>query len=71
VRNGNLFVGVVDAELLEAVDVERFEAVDVEHADEDVIRRSGLLVLLQVIVERHDQPVKEARVEQHCKRVPL
>jgi hypothetical protein len=67
----NLFVGVVDAELLEAVDVERFEAVDVEHADEDVIRRAGLLVPLQILVQRNDEPVKEARVEHHCKRIPL
>jgi hypothetical protein len=72
-RELNLLVGVVDAELLEAVDVERLEAVDVQYADEDLLlarlERRRLLVLLDVLVQRHYEPVEHARIEQHGQRV--
>lgn len=64
-----LFVDIVDAELLERVRVEDLEAVDVEHAN-DVVRRRGRLhrlvdsvhdPLKQVVVDRLGQGIAHRR----------
>ncbi len=61
-----LLVGVVDAELLEAVLAERLEAVDVEHAYEG----GGLHGALQTLVDLRHDPVEDRGVHVLGERVP-
>ena len=56
-------VGIVDAELLEGVDSKDLEAEDVEHAD--LQGAHGRLLL----VDAHDEPVKERGVERLGERL--
>ena len=62
-----LFIGKINAELLQAVDIQDLEAIYVKQADAGI----RLLLLGDDRVDISDDPIKEASVEQLAEGVPL